>query len=306
MKQNEPSPQSNDYAVARVLNDSLNGIFSIISLYQTVGPLGQFDPDEMNRVYIFLVNEIEAIYDRNPKLLDIKPEPIWRHFEILKRNFLTIQHYIEENDHRQDHDLRLEKLCILSGQETAYLTAKQKKYVDDAKRLLNKYTKLAFEEFEKLPEDNSQEELEKDPRNRRFWCIEEYSVIYKPDGTILVNNVLKLKRIHAGSTAERLLEQSVKNPNKLFKPKLGQTARNLSTVLSSAGFNPTLREIFFPIVSQDKGVIFRPLVTRNEVIDERIDTFELDTMLYEAGSKAAVRPAEELIALGIAAPDDDE
>lgn len=296
----------NDYADARALNDSVNSIFSIIHFYQIVGPHKQFDPEGLNRTYLFLVNELEAIYDRNPKLAEIKPEPNWRHFEIIKGKLLSVQHYLEENDQSQDHNLRLEKLCILSGQETPQLTARQKKYVDDVKTLFDKYMKIVVEEIKKLPEDNTREELEKDPRNLRYWCIQEYTVVYKPDGTILINNVLKLKKIHAGSTAERLLEQAIKNPNTLFKPDLGQTARNLSTVISSAGFNPTLRELFFPIVSDDKGIIFRSKVSRDDAINDRIDTYELDALLAKSGAEITVRPSEELIAIGLASPDDDE
>jgi hypothetical protein len=80
------------------------------------------------------------------------------------------------------------------------------------------------------------------------------------------------------------MEQAIKNPNKPFVPKIGQTARNLSTVISSAGFTPTLRDIFFPIVSEDKGIIFRPRVTFNEVLAEHIDTTELDKTLVKSGA----------------------
>lgn len=305
MKATQQPISSNDYAVAKALNGSVNSIFSIIGFYQIIGPHKEFDPEELNRDYILLVNELELLYDRNPRLAEIKPDPTWRHFEIIKDKLYSIKKYLEENGEGHDHYIRLEKLCILSGQETPQLSTKQKRYIDDARTLFDKYMNIVVEEIKKLPEDNTQEELGKDPRNLRYWCIQEYSVIYKPDGTILINNALKLKKIHAGSTAERLLEQSVRNPNTLFKPDLGQTARNLSTVLSSAGFSPILRELFFPIVSEDKGVIFRPKVTRDEVLDERINTYEIDTILAKAGAEIAVKSSEELIAIGLAAPDED-
>lgn len=306
MNAKQETPNTNDYAVARALNESVKSIFFIIRAYQIIGPRNEFNADELNRAYIFLVNELETLYDHNSKLAEIKPEPTWKFFDVIKDKIYVIQKYNEEHDTMEAHILRVEKLCILSEQEVPQLSAKQKKYIDDMKTLFDKYIKLIKEVVEKIPKDTIEEDLQKDPRNRRFWCIEQYSVIYKPDGTILINNALKLKKIHAGSTAERLLEQSEKNPNQLFKPNLGQTARNLSTVLSSAGFNPTLRELFFPIVSEDKGVIFRPTVTRTEVLNERIDTFELDTILYKAGAEISVRPEEELVSLGMARPSDDD
>ena len=73
----------------------------------------------------------------------------------------------------------------------------------------------------------------------------------------------------------------MKYPNTLFKPDLGQTSRNLSTVLSSAGFTPTLRRLFFPIVSKSKGILFRPTVTRQQADDEKLDTSDLDLKLKE-------------------------
>lgn len=300
------TPKLYDYAVAKALNESVNSIFSIIGHYQIIGPLEEFDREELNRAYILLVNELEELYDHNPKLADIKPEPVWRHFEIIKDKMLAVQKYLEEHDTGHDHIIRIEKLCIISGQETPVFSAKQQKFVDNTKIISAKYNKLLVREVEKIIANSSDEEKEEDPRNRRFWCVEKYTVIYKPDGTILVNNVLKLKKIHAGSTGERLLEQAVKNPNTLFKPNLGQTARNISTVLSSAGFSPTLRELFFPIVNDDKGVIFRPVVTRDEAIADRIDTYELDSLLYESGAEIAVRPDQELIDIGLAAPDEDD
>ncbi len=299
------STEPNDYAVAKALNESVGSIFSIISFFQLIGPCKEFNPEELNRTYLFLVNELEILYDRNPKLTDIQPEPIWRKFEIIRDKIYKVQKYLEENSNH-DHMMRLDKLRILSEQEEPNFTPKQKKYVDEAKALLGKYMAMVVEEIDKTNANNPQEEKETDPRDLRVWCISEYAVDYKLDGTILINNIMKLKKIHAGSTAERLLEQAAKHPNTLCKPNLGQTARNLSTVISSAGFTPTLRELFFPIVSDDKGFIFRPTLTREQVLRDRIDTFELDKQLYLAGAEIAVRPEEELIALGLAAPDDED
>ncbi|NBX98504.1 hypothetical protein EBQ81_06645, partial [bacterium] len=56
------------------------------------------------------------------------------------------------------------------------------------------------------------------------------------------------------------------------------TARNLSTVLSSAGFDSTQREIFFPKLSP-KGVLFRPKVTFEQTQKDNIDTSKLDLVL---------------------------
>ena len=153
------------------------------------------------------------------------------------------------------------------------LTSQQQGLVDNAQAVLDKYAyKL----------DKVREKYKFDKQNN--WQISEYTLVYKPDGTILINNVLKLKKAHAGSTTERLLEQSIKNPNTLFKPDLGQTARNLSTVLNSAGFTPVLRSLFFPTVSSSNGVIFRPTITRKQADNDKIDTTTLDLQLKKLGA----------------------
>jgi hypothetical protein len=101
---------------------------------------------------------------------------------------------------------------------------------------------------------------------------------------LLVNGVFKLTKAHIGSTVERLLEQALKSPYTLFKPDLGQTSRNLSTVLSSAGIDPTLRKLFFPTASKSRGIIFRPTVTRDQADKDSIDTSELDLKLKAEGA----------------------
>jgi hypothetical protein len=265
---------SNDYAVAKALNNCVIDLFLTISNYQIIGPLKEFDPNELNRIYILLVDELEKIYDRNPKLTEIKPEPTWRQFEMLKGSLPTIQKYLEVHDPGKQHRDKVERLCIVAGSEKPDYSPAQKKIVDSSKAIHDKYIKLVIREIKTLPP----------AEQYREWYIPEYKLTYKLDGSILINEVLKLKKVHIDSAIDRLMEQAIKNPNKPFRPKIGQTARNLSTVISSAGFTPTLREIFFPIVSEENGIVFRPRVTFAEVLADRIDTSRLDKKLVDAGA----------------------
>lgn len=126
------------------------------------------------------------------------------------------------------------------------------------------------------------ENIESANNNRQ---IPSYFLDYKLDGCILINDVFRLKKAHAGSSTEKLLEQALKRPNELFRPDIGQTSRNLSTILSSAGFTKELRQLFFPTVSSSKGVVFRPTVSRKEADDEGIDTTALDAKLVAFGAE---------------------
>lgn len=267
------STNKNDYAVAITLNESVKNIFFVLGSYQVLGPRNEFDAEELNRTYILLVNELEILYDRNPKLLDIKPEPTWRRFDFIKRRMREVEKYLEKHGTDLEHMLRLEKLCIISECEAPKLSPKQKKYVNDSKKILDKYTAILKEILDSAPKVETPE-----------LYIPEFTFTYKQDGTVLINNVLKLKKVHAGSLSEHLLEQCMKNPNKLFKPNLGRTSRNISTILSSIGITPIMRDLFFPIVSDDKGVLFRPKVTFREALDDRISTRKFEEELMRHGA----------------------
>jgi hypothetical protein len=267
--------ENNDFAVAKALNALVSQMILCIVMAEVVGLPEDHDIYDLNRAYVLLINELQKLYDGNATLSEIKPEPIWKRFDVLKTSSWDINRFLEDadNDAGNAHIARVEKLCIIAGKEIPDYSTEQKKLVDDVEESISKYTKMitvANKERLAIKEND--------------WQIPEYTLIYKPDGTILINDVLKLKKVHAGSTTERLLEQALKQPNDLFKPDLGQTSRNLSTILNSAGFTSSIRQIFFPTVSKSKGIVFRNIVTRKQADDEKIDTTELDLKLKVLGA----------------------
>jgi hypothetical protein len=270
---------ANDYAVAKALNVLAGQMILCVVMAEVFGLPEDHDIHDLNRAYILLIDELQKLYDHNPALSEIKPEPIWKRFDVLRTSSWDINRYLEDadNDAGNAHNARVEKLCIIAGKETPDYTPEQKKLVKQVDETIGKYTEMitAANKAKLAKKEND-------------WQITSYSLTYKPDGTILINNVYKLKKVHAGSTTERLLEQALNRPNELFHPDLGQTSRNLSTVLSSAGFTATLRDLFFPTVSKSKGIVFRDTVTRKQADDENIDTIELDLKLKELG--ASIEP----------------
>ena len=276
---NKPS-QANDYAVARALNDLVNEIIILVYGGNGVGLIKDNDIAELNRAYILITRELEIIYSRNAELQSLKPEPIWKHFDVIKGSAEAILDYINESDdHGYGHNLRVEKLCIIAGVEKPEYTTNQQGLVKSTNAATADYVKRVKQAWES--QKGSAKPLQ------YGWEVFEYSLTYKPDGTILVNQVLKLKKVHAGSITEKLLEQAINNPNKKFKPDLGKTSRNISTIISSAGFTPVLRDLFFPTVNGDT-VVFRPYVTKLQADLERIDRTELDLQLYEGGALCRV------------------
>ncbi len=275
MKENVQTPDNNDYAVVNALSKLVYQMLVFVYVGTGTELYKEREIADINRIYILVTHELEKLYARNPELLAIKPEPIWRRFDVLKNTTEKIADYFNAtDDHGADHTVRVEKLCIIAGVDDPSYTPEQQKLVDSANLVISEYVKMFKEAHENESENKASN-----------WHIPSYNLTYKPDGTVLINGVLKLKKAHAGSSTERLLEQALKSPDTLFKPDIGQTSRNLSTVLSSAGFTKELRELFFPTVSNAKGIIFRPTVTRRQADDEKIDTSKLDIQLKELGAE---------------------
>jgi len=275
---NKPS-QANDYAVAKALNELVKGILILVYAGSGLDLTTDKHIEGLNRAYILLAQELENIYSRYPELQEIKPEPIWKRFDMLKGSGETIADYINDtDDFGYQHNLRIEKLCIIAGIDTPKYTADQQDLVKSTDVTTGEYVKNLKEAW--ISKKSS-------PKVKYVSEIFQYGLTYKNDGTILINQVLKLKKVHAGSITEKLLEQSIKNPNTKFKPELGKTSRNLSTIISSAGFTPVLRDLFFPTVSGDT-VVFRPYVSKLQADLERIDRDELDLLLKENGALCRV------------------
>ena len=276
--------RANDFALAKALNERVASIVSMITSaykYHTFEIAG-LDILALNKSYILLVNELKKLYERNDELASISSSPPWKYFDVLEGAEWELTEYIyqNQNDDGRTHLAQINKLCIIAGIENPKLTSVVQTIIDEADKAISAY-KTLLDEQKKISRTSE-----------RKWFIPEYRITYGLDGTILVNDVLKLKKVHAGSAPDRLMEQATQSPNNVFKPDLGQTSRNLSTTLSSMGFTGTLRSLFFPSVSKDKGVLYRPAVSRKTVEAERIETTELDTKLKELGANTQLKPTE--------------
>lgn len=270
------SNPGNDYAVARVLYTVLLSIVAMVRQVEAMDLPDDYEYrfDELNRAYVLLVHELEELYKQNLKLAEIKPEPFWVKYNILKPHAWEILDYLDESSQKkgQAHINQLDRLCIIANAEKPELSPEHLKLLEQALGAIKSY-KTELEDAR----------LDRNAEIEDSWYIPKYWVDYK-NGEIVINDVLYLKKTHIGSTIDKLMEQAFKSPNTLFPPKLPATARNLSTVLSSAGFTPTLRQIFFPTVSKTKGVLFRPEVTVVQASKDKIDTTKLDSMLKALGA----------------------
>lgn len=229
--------------------------------------------DELNRIYVLLTYELEELYKQNPKLAAIEPKPFWTRYNILTPYSSEILRYLGEptQERGRAHIHQLDRLCIITNSEKPELSPENLKLVEE--------TLVAIKNYEVVLEaaESKRAELEDEFHNDDAWYIPEYAVSHN-NGEIVINDVWCLKKTHIGSTIDLLLGQAFKNQNILFTPKLPSTARNISTVLSSAGFNPVMRKIFFPKATAE-GVLFRPVVTFEQAQKDGIDTTTLDLIL---------------------------
>lgn len=271
--------KANDYAVAKELNRLINAIIMYVFIAEGVGVPEDSEIMELNRSYVLLGNELQKLYDRNPELAAIKPEPIWKRFDVLKTSTWDIKEYLHETDDFGDaHIVRVEKLCIIADLFTPKYSSEQQKLVDSANVAIENYVKT----IEKVG-------AERGAKEKNNWQIPEYTLTYDAiRGTIKINDVYQLNKrsTNDSSSIDKILAMGMKQPNELIAVKLLelQTSKSLSSTISNAGFTPTLRKLFIPVARKGKGVLVRPIVTRTEADAEGIDTTVLDLQLKELGA----------------------
>ena len=262
--------KANDFALAHYLNERAMTMFRLVIDNQNNSP----DTAKINRSYVLIVDTLKRIYSRNPELQKIEDIICWQAFDVI--DYIDSQDLWEfGNSVGNDgllHNSKVNRLCISSGIDKPNIAPDIKKILDEASRNVNSF----------IDELGSKEE---DVDEFEFDIIPSYSLTYRDDGTILVNDVLKLKKLQAGQTSDMILSQSFQHDGqpKPFKPNVA-TKRQLTTIIGDMGFDKTLRTIFFPTISKDKGIVFRSRLTRAEADEQHIDTKQLDKKLKKLGA----------------------
>lgn len=280
------STNDNDYAVARELyhraNEFLMAVARLNEAYNYDDPYAEYHEVIMliNRPYVLLVHELEKLYGNNTTLASLNEEPktkaTWTLFNTIEGNDQDIYAYIREHKSTEDfaHLAQANRLAIIAGIETPKFTPEQQKIIEQADEAFVAFVKQHSEWTSRRPKKKS----------RGYHYILDYKLKYEVNGSIVINDVLVLKKTQNGSAPRKLMEQALKHPYESFKPELGQLNRSLSNVLSDMGITGTLKELFFPIANKD-GVKFRPVVSYMTAEKERIDTNELEKKLKELGAE---------------------
>ncbi len=264
-------PEDNAFAIATELNERVSKIAWLVS--ENVKYSSAVELDDMsavNKYYVLLTNELAGIYQCRPELTDVQPKPVWHNIATIDGNVEKIAHMVANGQLKKDeeHIAQIKRFAIISGKENIDVSSSVADLIRQADTAISSFQR-------KVERHISNSFIDEDA------VIQKYSFEYKANGTIMVNGILKLKKVHAGSLLDKLLEQASKHPNEMHMPSLGQTRRSLSTLVSDISTIGSIRLLFFPTVRQDKGVYFRPIVTRRTALSEGIDTNEIDELLSE-------------------------
>jgi hypothetical protein len=259
-KQIDPA---NDYALAKYLDERVVAIFAMVA--NTRGDLP--DLTNINRSYVLMVNELKQIYKRNDKLGDIRDNICWRTFGSIDAMdpYLLYEYSDDYRNHGNDHISKVNELCIVSGkEEQSNLTLELQNIIDGARISVGQFIANQI--------------------------IPKYTFEMTGNGTLLVNGVtgiMKVTKVQASSTTDMILTQAKDQPGILFVPevKAFSKKRGLRTFLAEVGFTGAIEKLFFPVMDNKNGLMFRPTVTRAEAEKEMIDLTKLDTDLKALGAR---------------------
>lgn len=253
---------SNDFAIAKLLNDALWKIADVY--YQD---RHETDTSELNDCFTLLAHKIEELYLGNTTLLGITPESIGMRFNILHGNERTISENwksrlskigsLTMSETFKKHTAEVNRYWLMDGKKPAKLDDDTKKILDDSATAVSCF-------------------LNGNADNKSDW----YELTYEQGRHLYINSGYEITTTKLNSTPAELLDEAFKHPNERFRPSLSNNRRHLTSILNDMGFKGEIRKMFFPIVAKNE-ILFRPRVSRTEIEREKIDTSELDDTLRQ-------------------------
>lgn len=285
--QNRDKP--NDYIVAQYLNERANSMVGLVydAIKQRYSGSARPDITKLNKAYVLIVEELKSLTARSPELQAIDAQAIWQHFDTLKGYDADIYTYYEPFSQSEDMDVytnKLDRLCIISNAEQPQYTKTQERLITDADEAIRIY-RNSIKKAQELNEDAN-----------RTWFIPEYTFTVTADGKLLVNGIegiMKVKSVRASSLPDMVLSQAKVRPNELFMPDIrGHRQSRMRTSLIETGFTDAIQKLFMPTMDNQKGVFFRPKVSHDTAVAEKIDTKNLDRLLKNAGAETEDYPEQ--------------
>lgn len=126
----ENTDTANDYALARLLNERVLKIYTMVIDHRNTP-----DISNVNRSYIFLIDELRRIYDRQPKLKELGGGICWRVLDNLEQahEFVpAIEFEHSGGDYGEAHNSSVSRLCIAAKIDAPKIPPQIKLLVDEA------------------------------------------------------------------------------------------------------------------------------------------------------------------------------
>jgi hypothetical protein len=256
---NQPT-DNNDFAVARDLNFLVIRLIMNIYLPKRAGVSTDLDLKELNWAYILLVDELQKLYDNNPKLAAIEPEPIWKHIDVLAYSIpLVVKHVFDHDDHGGAHYARVEKLCILTNAATPHFTKKQKEVIDEARQIADKNDEMIENAFERkrVKETDPQQSAQEDDGQIAKLSLSQKTLKLNFNG---VTHTLKrfdsTKRFNY-KLAKFLLDRPDEwvSQNDLAHFNMRSKAKDWPKLM---GFTGELKDIFINVDTKEQKIMLNP------------------------------------------------
>lgn len=142
---------ANDYALAKFLNERVIHIFTLVVDHGSTPNL-----TAVNRSYIFLIDQLKQIYDRQPELQKLGNAICWRQLDNLEQahEFVpAIEFTHSGGDYGENHNSRISTLCIKAEIDKPTLSPQIKLLIDEADKniaefeseLDKMYARISFE-----------------------------------------------------------------------------------------------------------------------------------------------------------------
>ncbi len=259
----EQKSNANDYALAKYLNERVIAMFALVA--------DNFNKDlpdltDINRSYVLLVAELKKLYGRNPELSSIRENICWRTFGTLDAidSYDLYEYSDDYKNHGIQHVSKVNALAINAHKEKPDITLELQKILDEAKINVTAFA--------------------------NNWFIPVYTFEITEAGVLLVNGIegaMSVKKVQSGSTLDDVLNEAKFRPNETFMPSLigHRLKRGLRTALVEVGFTGAIERLFMPVMDNQRGIHFRPRVTRTEANKEKIDLSALDKSLKHHGAE---------------------
>lgn len=124
---NNKNNRANDYALARLLNEYVIRIFTLLAAYRDIP-----DTYDVNSSYVLLANELKQIYARQPELQKIGEPICWQvmnnlemfHENIGEYKTLAFEYTQSGSDYGEEHNANVTTLCIKANIRKPVLSSK--------------------------------------------------------------------------------------------------------------------------------------------------------------------------------------